>query len=184
MKKQLKVFKELFSDIGPEEDLINMYLVFMGVRSACLISNINFFYSIPDKARLEIHHDRYPGRYKIAHPLVCLENSWVSEDIKKHHGQFTEPQLGSYLDYNCFNQDWKNIKIDRYAIGYFLITKGDKNLIYAEVCSKVPPPVLKMHINYKTKEMNAALKLINKNFNVISKIEKLPAIKPRPKSYN
>lgn len=180
MNKLFNDFKTLFREFGPDGDLVNMYLVFMGVRSACLIGNVNLFYSIPKEAKLEIHYGRYPGYSKLKHdyPLVCLKNSWVSRFIARHNLEFTEQEIGIYLGFSCFDQDWSNLRINRYGIKYSV----NDNPFYAEVCS-IPPDIGTIaRIKFKAREMDKALKIMNKSYNVRYTIEFIPALSPKRKS--
>lgn len=181
MTELLGVFKNLFKEFGLVDDLINMYLVFIGVRTGCLIGqdNINIFYSIPQHAGLEIHERIYPGFNKTGHdyPLVCLKNSWVSQDIAmfvEAYGELTDQQVGLYLGFNCFDQDWKNFRIDRYDVRYNLYISGNIYPFYAEACSIKPDQSMIIRIKFKAKQMTEALKLINKNYKVMWHIEKIP----------
>jgi hypothetical protein len=178
MDRLFKSFKKLFKEIGQNEDLINIYLVFMGIRSSCLISNIDLFYLIPKEANLEIHYGIYPGfnKIKVDYPLVCLKNSWVSIYLQLNEKEeLTEKQLGLYLGFNCFDQKWKNIRINRYSIKYLLGTTE----FYTEVCSVQPNIGMLARIKFKAKEMNNALKLINNKFIVSYKIKFLPGLLQR-----
>lgn len=184
MKKLFSDFKELFKTLGSNKDLINMYLVFVGVRSACLIENPNIFYLMPKKANLEIHFGRYPGFPKNRdYPLVCLTNSWVSRYISKHDLVFTEDELGLYLGYNCYYQEWKNLRINRYEIKYILIDSSQhssdfREMIYAEACSVQPDLGMITRAKFKAKEMNMAVKLMNPKYNVKCQINFIPTIHP------
>jgi hypothetical protein len=179
MKKLLKEFRKLFKKLGPDDNLINMYLVFMGVRSACLIDNIDIFDNIPLEANLEIYYEIYPGykKNRTDYPLVCLKNSWVSRYINKYTGELTEEELGLYLGFNCFDQEWKNLRINRYEIIYIL---GNIQF-YTEVCSIKPDVGMLTRIYFKAKEMNAALKLIDNRFNVKYQINLVPPMASKNK---
>jgi hypothetical protein len=174
MNKLFGEFRTIFKDLGPNEDVINMYLVFMGVRSACLIKNINIFYLMPEKAGLVIYFGRYPGhaKHKFDYPLVCLKDSLVSKSIQSHNKEFTEYEVGLYLGFNCFNQDWSNLRINRYGIKYIL----DGLAFYNEVCSVQPDLGMLARIKFKAKEITAALKLIDPKYSVKYSIEFLPKI--------
>jgi len=172
----IKEFKKLFryfeDNDDDEEDLINIYLVFMGIRSACLIHNINIFYSIPPEANLEIHYGLYPEIKKgIDYPLVCIKNSWVSRDIKQYN-ELTDEQIGLYIGFNCFDHDWKNPKIVRHEIKYI----KNNNPFYVEVCSSALDPSTKLRIKFKAKEMSNALKMINNKYKVRFQINKIPIL--------
>ena len=177
MNKLIGDFRHLFKQFEITDDLINMYLVFMGVRSACLIGNINMFYVMPEKAKLEIYYARYPGfnKTKIDYPLVCLKDSIVSQNIQKHGNELTEQDLGLYLGFNCFNQDWSNLRINRYGIKYSL----NGIAFYNEVCSIQPDVGMLSRIRFKAKTMTAALKLIDPKFVVRYSIEFLPKLGPK-----
>ena len=180
MNKLLTNFKNLFKEFGPNEDIINMYLVFMGIRSACLISNINLFYTMPKETKLEIYFEKYPNmsQTNYDYPLVCLKNSLVSKVINQHSNEFTEHELGLYLGFNCYNQDWKNIKTNRYSISYILNeTKQKKLAFYNEVCSIQPDIGTILRIKFKAHEMSNALKIINSKYKVTYKIELLKKVK-------
>ncbi len=174
MNKLFKEFKSLFKELGPNEDLINMYLVFIGVRSACLIEDMHIFYAIPKKANLEIYFGRYPGyaQKNFDYPLVCLKNSLVSRSIQNHNEEFTEFEVGLYLGYECFNQDWSNTKINRYGIIYNL----GETPFYNEVCSMQPNLGMLSRIKFRAKAMTAALKLIDPKYSVRYSIEYIPKI--------
>lgn len=136
----------------------------MGVRPACLIENINIFYLIPSEANLEIHYNKYPGLND--YPLVTLKNSWVSKNIAKSTDKFTDQEIGLYLGFNCFDQDWANPKINRYEIKYSL-----NNMSFCtEVCSIKPDNSTYSRIVFKAKVMSLALKLINNKFNITYEI--------------
>jgi hypothetical protein len=172
MNRLFGSFRSLFNKIGPHEDLINMYLVFMGVRSACLIGHVELFQLIPREANLEIHYKRYPGFSKKGHdyPLVCLKNSWVSRFIARHDLEFTDQEIGIYLGFNCFDQEWGNLKINRYLIRYSL----ENVHFYNEVCSIQPDISMIARIKFKAKEMTSALRIINKSYNVKYTMEFIP----------
>jgi hypothetical protein len=183
MNKLFGEFRELFQTIGLKDDLINMYLVFMGVRSACLINDLNLFYIMPPQANLEIYYGRYPGytRKKLDYPLVCLKNSLVSLSIQRHNLEFTEHELGLYLGFSCFDQDWSNLRINRYGIRYSV----NGVAFYDEVCSRPPGLGMLARIKFKAKEMTAALKLINPKYNVKYSIEFVPKLNlPKKKGNN
>jgi hypothetical protein len=167
-------FKYIFKNFELTDDIINMYLVFMGVRSACLVGDINLFYVMPKKADLEIYFGRYPGysQKKFDYPLVCLKDSLVSKSIQAHDKEFTDHELGLYLGFNCFNQDWSNLRIDRYGIRYSL----GNIAFYDEVCSRPPDLGMLSRIEFKAKVMTAALKLIDPKFVVKYSIEFMPGI--------
>jgi hypothetical protein len=175
MNKLFNEFKQIFRDNGPTDDIINMYLVFMGVRSACLIYDVSLFYLMPKDTKLEIYFGRYPGyaRRKRDYPLVCLENSLVSRSIQMHNNELTEHELGLYLGFSCFNQDWSNIRINRYSINYSL---GNISF-YNEVCSIKPTVASIARIKLRAKMMTEALKMINRNYIVRYRIDFLPPIK-------
>ena len=191
----IKTFKRMFKqDLGPDSysDLVNIYLVYMGVRSACLIGNLSVYDSVSRGAKLCIFKGLYPGFTKTSfdYPLVCLKGSWVYNDIMSmgaspDGSEFTEPQLGLYLGYNCYAQDWKNLRINRYEIRYTLTNTGARNGsgppcgplaghgtdIYSEACSNTIGD--KIRIKFKAVEMTEALKLINKDFRVLCSISML-----------
>jgi hypothetical protein len=177
-------FKSTINEFGINDDIINMYLVFMGVRSACLITDFNRFYLMPKQANLEIYFGRYPGYGKkfFDYPLVCLKDSLVSKSIQSHTNEFSEPELGLYLGFNCFNQDWMNLKINRYAIRYSLVIGKEYVSFYDEVCSKPPDLGMLARIKFKAKEMTAALKMINPRYVVKHEIEFLPKLVPKKKT--
>jgi hypothetical protein len=177
----IRAFKRMFKqDLGPGSynDLVNIYLVYMGVRSACLIGDMSVYNSVSRGSKLCIFKGLYPGftRTGFDYPLVCLKGSWVSVCIESMPmgSEFTEPQLGLYLGYNCYTQDWKNLRIHRYQIKYTLANTGPagdsrpcKDLgtdIYTEICSNTIGA--KIRIKFKAVEMTEALKLINKDFRV------------------
>jgi len=170
--KIIKEFKNLFKENSDSLDLINMYLVFMGLRSGCLIHNINLFYQVPKEASLEIHYARYPGySHKSAgkhhdYPLITLKNSWVSKLVSMNSNEFTEEELGSYLGFNCYEHNWKNIKINKYEISYSLINNGTVLKFYVEVCSRPLELDQLIRIKFMAIAMTEALKLINSKFKV------------------
>lgn len=179
MNRLFSEFKYIFKNFGPTGDIINMYLVFMGVRSACLISNVDLFYIMPKEANLEIYFGRYPGySRKGDYPLVCLKNSLVSKNIQSHNKEFTEDELGLYLGFSCFNQDWSNVRINRYEISYTL-----NNLsFYVEVCSRPPDLGMLSRIKFKAKAMTAALKLIDPKYVVKYSVDFVPKFIPKMNS--
>lgn len=182
MSEIFKVFKKLFREFGAGHDLINLYLVFMGVRSACLISERSLphiFYLIPEEANLVIYFGRYPGysRKKFDYPLVCLKNSLVSKNIQNHTREFTDNELGIYLGFSCFDQNWSNTRIDRYEISYSI--KNSK--FYNEVCTVHPDVGTFARIKFRARIMTAALKIIDSDYIVRYKIELIPAIVKKEK---
>jgi len=181
--KLIKDFKYLFKELGPpdfdlESDLINMYLVSLGLRSACLISisNLNIFYTIPSEANLEIHFERYPEFNKTNgrdYPMVTLKNSWVSRYLSKLDRTLTDLEIGLCIGYFCYDQydNSKSISSDRYAITFYLKGPNFTKQIYAEMCSNEPVDSQLLRIQFKAKMYNDALKLINKKYTVKYEIE-------------
>jgi hypothetical protein len=172
----------LFSEFGTDgltDDLINIYLVFMGVRPACLISNINYFYATKAYSSLrnsiELYQGLYP--YSIDYPLVCLRNSWVSASIKEHlemgmkmgnARKLSDNQIGMFLGFLCYDdQNWGNPRITRYSIEYSL--ESQENTItpfMIQVCSKTPSAADVLRMKFKAIEMQEAMKLINDSWEV------------------
>jgi hypothetical protein len=166
----VETFKILFETYGYSDDLINLYLVFMGVRPACLISKVEYYHIIDQRTNLtnnlEIHYGRYPQ--PVDYPLVCLRNSWVSLDVNKYNGKFSDKQLGLYLGFVCFDDpNWNNPRVKRYTLIYHLRDID----FYVQVCSKFPTDSTIERLKFKCFEMQSAMKLIDVNNTVIFNIE-------------
>lgn len=157
-------FINLFRIHGNDPNLINMYLVFLGIRSACLVNRIY------EKKGLEIHYGIYPGysKHKFDYPLVCLKNSWVSKLLPDR--ELSESEMGLFLGYECYDQDWKNVHINRYEISYILNDTKRNIQIFTEVCSKKPNVDFITRIKFKAKQINDAMRMININYKVRHKI--------------
>jgi hypothetical protein len=176
----LQDFINLISDFdtdGLTDDLINIYLVFMGVRPACLISNINYFYAINSYPSLRNSLELYQGLYpqSIDYPLVCLRNSWVSTSIREHlemggmgnTRKLSDKQIGMFLGFICYDdQNWGNPKVTRYSIEYSLEYQDTRIPFMVQVCSKTPSAADILRLKFKAIEMQEAIKLIDDNWEI------------------
>jgi phosphoribosylpyrophosphate synthetase len=90
----------------------------------------------------------------------------VSQVIKQHEKEFTEHEVGLYLGFRCYDQDWNNLHTNRYEIKFIL----ENTNFYTEVCTIQPDLGTVVRTKFKAKEMTAALQMIDPKYVVKYKI--------------